>query len=716
MMDKVSAPPGFVSRTSFRLQTLGKNEDACRAAGCADVTEASQRGPSPSRFDVSDFRKSFEQKPWIVHNQGKCRRMESTVEWKKKPNYEPCLPRGVIRGCPDCPNCLKVLGRWRPKGTCTPLLEEAPVFYPTEEDFEDMPKYIASIRPSAEGHGICRIVPPPSWVPSCPEPEGDIWENTKFTTLVQHISELHVDFSNSKTGTDSKNTIGKKRKLSGFEFQNGHVSNFDVVECESQRFEFEKGPDLSIKEFKKSADEFRLQYFDRKGEEVLVSSTTSSKDFKPTIEDVEGEYWRIIENPTEDIEVLAGVDLDTRTFGSVFPMVSKVHDSTNSKLLKSGWNLRNIGKLPDSLLTFETNDASVVLHSRLYFGMCFSSYCWKVEDSLLYSLYYMHTGGPKIWYGIPGRYFFKFQATVNKYYPGMVSGKPEMLYKLVRQLPISTLKSEGIPVYRCVQHQREFILIFPGAYHSAFDCGFNCVELGNYASVDWLPYGQMAAELYSELAIKGSISPDKLMLKASNEAVKALWNLSLLRKNVADHNLIKWKSFTGKDGILVKALKLRIKWIESRRKYLCDFSRTKKMDSDLDEEIRRECCICHCDLYLSAIGCSCSTDKFSCLNHAKQLCACPWRSRVLLFRYENNQLKLLVEALEGKLSAAYRWAKESLGLLVQTQVRQVTNQPSPLESSGPLISQDTALDNIVADAVAVFETFNSEKYKAQILF
>lgn len=37
---------------------------------------------------------------------------------------------------------------------------EAPVFYPTDEEFEDPLGYIAKIRPIAENTGICKIKPP----------------------------------------------------------------------------------------------------------------------------------------------------------------------------------------------------------------------------------------------------------------------------------------------------------------------------------------------------------------------------------------------------------------------------------------------------------------------------------------------------------------------------------------------------------------------------
>jgi hypothetical protein len=40
---------------------------------------------------------------------------------------------------------------------------EAPVFHPTEREFQDPLEYIDRIRPVAEKFGLCRVVPPPNF-------------------------------------------------------------------------------------------------------------------------------------------------------------------------------------------------------------------------------------------------------------------------------------------------------------------------------------------------------------------------------------------------------------------------------------------------------------------------------------------------------------------------------------------------------------------------
>ncbi|CAJ1939410.1 unnamed protein product [Sphenostylis stenocarpa] len=113
-----------------------------------------------------------------------------------------------------------------------------------------------------------------------------------------------------------------------------------------------------------------------------------------------------------------------------------------------------------------------------------------------------------------------------------------------------------------------------------------------------------------------------------------------------------------------------------KRKFLSSSLVSKRMDENFYATCRRECSICLYYLHLSAVGCSCSNDKFTCLGHAKHFCSCPWSNKILLYRYKINDLNVLCQALDGKLSAVYKWAKEYLGLTL-TSVASKRSKPHP---------------------------------------
>lgn len=147
------------------------------------------------------------------------------------------------------------------------------------QEFKDTLKYIESIRPTAEPYGICRIVPPPSWKPPCLLKEKSTWENSTFSTRVQKVDKLQNRTSSKKSTRGGM--MKKRRKLS-------------EPEENSKRFGFEPGPELTLQKFQKYADYFSEQYFKK----------DASTNSPPSVEDIEGEYWRIVESPTEEIEVL----------------------------------------------------------------------------------------------------------------------------------------------------------------------------------------------------------------------------------------------------------------------------------------------------------------------------------------------------------------------------------------------------------------------------
>ncbi|XP_019428262.1 PREDICTED: putative lysine-specific demethylase JMJ16 [Lupinus angustifolius] len=672
--DFPSVPPGFESYTAFSLKRVDDNEKqndknmtSCSASTGASESQSTKVETDVHVSDTAKVPRTLRRRPWINHGRYENSSEEDSDSVCCDQNFSsrPCLPRGVIRGCPDCSNCQKVVARWRPEDARRPNIEDAPVFHPTEEEFQDTLKYISSIRSRAEPYGICRIVPPSSWKPPCPLKEKSIWEGSKFATRVQRIDKLQNRGSIRKMSRIQSNTKRKRRRCTRMGVENG-IGN--VGFCEAESFGFEPGPEFTLETFQRYSDDFKTKYF-RKYENVEhcgANTTISNGTSEPSVENIEGEYWRMVESPTEEIEVLYGADLETGVFGSGFPRKHSNAFASHEQYIKSGWNLNNFARLPGSLLSYESSDISGVLVPWLYIGMCFSSFCWHVEDHHLYSLNYMHWGAPKLWYGVPGKDACKLEEAMRKHMPELFEQQPDLLHKLITQLSPSILKSKGVPVYRCVQNPGEFVLTFPRAYHSGFNCGFNCAEAVNVAPVDWLPHGHVAIELYREQGRRTSISHDKLLLGAAREAVRAQWELNLLKKNSLDN--LRWKDVSGKDGLLAKALKARVEMERARREFLCSSSRASKMESSFDATSERECIVCLFDLHLSAAGCCCSPNRYACLDHAKQFCSCTWDSKFFLFRYDISELNILVEALEGKLSAVYRWAKLDLGLALTSHV------------------------------------------------
>ncbi|XP_042396116.1 lysine-specific demethylase JMJ703-like [Zingiber officinale] len=657
-----SNPPSFSSLTSFTLK---------RAQDDRVVTpDTSYKG----RCSILDekHRSLFHHRPWLNYNEFNNRSDQELGHklFEQDLLSTTCLPKGVIRGCSICKTCQEVTARWRPKEACELVLDEAPVYYPSEEEFKDSLDYIAKIRPIAEKYGICRIVPPSSWRRPCLLKRKNLWLNSKFSPCIQHVDKLQNHHSSKIKGNHGIMSTKRQKfqkitdSISEIMLENNQLR--DGNNC--NKFGFEPGPDFTLESFQKYADDFKEQYFQK----VIELDLTSDKP-GPLVQDIEGEYWRIVERPTEGIEVLYGADLDTSVFGSGFPeaSTSSQYVKVQDQYVNSGWNLNNLARLPGSVLSLESKNVPGIIVPLIDVGMCFSSFCWHVEGHHLYSLKYLHLGAPKIWYGVPAKDASKLEDAMKKHLPYPLDEKLDLLHSRVTNLSPSLLRLEGVPIYRCVQNPGEFVLTFPRAYHSGFSCGFNCAEAVNVAPLDWLPYGQNAVELYRDQRQRLSISHDKLLLAAAREAVRAQWNVLFLGETNSENT--GWKNFSAFDGVLTKSLEARIEMERRRREYLCS-SRSQKMDTNFNAEGTRECFMCHYDLHLSAAFCLCSPDRFACLFHAKNLCSCSWSMKRFLFLYEISELNVLLDALRGKSSAIHRWGVFDMKLSVSSLVSEMKKQ------------------------------------------
>lgn len=148
-------------------------------------------------------------------------------------------------------------------------------------------------------YGICRISPPPSWKPPSLIEENSKWKSSLFAPHIQRIDGLRRQYSQSKMDGSDESTK-KKRKISRVGLDYGFESTSSLGETgqsDVNRFESEPGPEFTLDSFKQYADDLKRQYF-RKSEAM-----DDQEQWEPSVENIEAEYKRILENPTEEIEV-----------------------------------------------------------------------------------------------------------------------------------------------------------------------------------------------------------------------------------------------------------------------------------------------------------------------------------------------------------------------------------------------------------------------------
>lgn len=82
-------------------------------------------------------------------------------------------------------------------------------------------------------------------------------------------------------------------------------SEANVASETDEKFGFHSGSDFTLSDFQKYADYFKECYFRTKDakEDLNSGDNEQEKRWEPSVEDIEGEYWRIVEQPTDEVEV-----------------------------------------------------------------------------------------------------------------------------------------------------------------------------------------------------------------------------------------------------------------------------------------------------------------------------------------------------------------------------------------------------------------------------
>ncbi|XP_041944652.1 lysine (K)-specific demethylase 5Ba [Alosa sapidissima] len=399
-------------------------------------------------------------------------------------------------------------------------------------------------------------------------------------------------------------------------------------------FGFEQASrNYTLRTFGDMADSFKSDYFNMPVHMV------------PT-ELVEKEFWRLVSTIEEDVTVEYGADIASKDFGSGFPIKSAAYKATSEEehYLGSGWNLNNMPVLDASVLTHVTADICGMKLPWLYVGMCFSSFCWHIEDHWSYSINYLHWGEPKTWYGAPGYAAEQLEGVMRKLAPELFESQPDLLHQLVTIMNPNTLMSHGVPIYRTNQCAGEFVITFPRAYHSGFNQGFNFAEAVNFCTVDWMPMGRRCVEHYRSLSRYCVFSHDELVCNMAAKAQQLELELACaVQKDLS-------AMISEEKGLRERAYKMGV-W------------QSKQVDYDELPDEERQCAQCRTTCYLSALTCPCSPAQLVCLHHITHLCSCTPTGYTLNCKYKLSELNPMLQAVTLRASSYDVWTAQVKGML-----------------------------------------------------
>ena len=444
-------------------------------------------------------------------------------------------------------------------------------------------------------------------------------------------------------------------------------------------FGFEEGGIYGLSQFQEKANNFKDSYFSLRMpfDPILNSRRAVTED------DVEKEFWRLVESITETVEVEYGADIHSTTHGSGFPEVEK--DPLNP-YSRDPWNLNILPLHPESLFRHIKSDISGMTVPWLYVGMVFSTFCWHNEDHYTYSANYQHFGSTKTWYGIPGSDAKRFEQAMKQAVPELFEQQPDLLFQLVTLLPPDQLKKAGVNVYALDQRAGQFVITFPQAYHAGFNHGFNFNEAVNFAPADWEPFGRTGIERLQEFKRHSCFSHDELLLTAASRdsTIKsAKWLAPALQKLQA-------RELTQRQGFYKRHMDFNDHYCKidgevDKNGINCGLG-FETDEQDLPEE-EFQCAHCKTFSYLSRFLCR-KTGKILCILHAGVIPCCDANEEqrhtsdehTLRYRVSDGELKGIVRKVTERARAPEAW-QEKLDSTLEA------DEKPPLKTLRSLVSE-----------------------------
>eukprot|EP00985_Skeletonema_marinoi_P019812 scaffold11489_cov78-Skeletonema_marinoi.AAC.4 len=576
-----------------------------------------------------------------------------------------------------------------------------PTFYPTKEEFSGDPLiYLEKIRSVAEKYGICKIVPPEGWNPpfsvdlDCPK---------KFQTKDQSIHRLQEGisfgdgteysvrgyqkmatawskkwkrrYSASETpGADTEDGAEKKETDVGAigegDLPSTTVSSLEVTSTgpsiTSSSSVPHTDPPVTSSSTVEGSDLSKTE--DKGGNvannyEMKMGGDTQQETVIMSPENLERDYWDIVETQSHEVDVDYGNDIDTSEVGSGFPISQRGRSVNSPNFQKSDrddlpepefgteeyyretfWNLNNIPNSKNSVLRHLKVGINGINVPWLYFGCLFSTFCWHNEDNYMYSINYHHKGAPKQWYGVPGT---KQDADgVERVFKNYLSMKmrdvPDLLHHITTSFSPRILNQEGVRVCKLLQHAGEYIVTFPRAFHGGFSLGPNCGEAVNFALHDWIPHAVDANERYRTFARPSVFSHDRLVYTMAH------WAKELRTKEICSALAQELRRLKNEELLLrAKLIKAGVRDVSN------DVALPPNRLDQLDEESadyddKRLCHSCKHICFFSAVCCECSESKVSCLRHSHYMCRCSINRKYLLVWTKEKEMNDTIAKVERR--------------------------------------------------------------------
>ncbi|KAL0465761.1 PLU-1-like domain-containing protein [Neurospora intermedia] len=439
------------------------------------------------------------------------------------------------------------------------------------------------------------------------------------------------------------------------------------------QFGFEEGGLYSLKQFQEKAADFKQGYFENK----MPFDAVLNCHRPVTEDDVEREFWRLVADLEETVEVEYGADIHCTTHGSGFPTVEK---NPNNPYSTDPWNLNLLPLHPESLFRYIKTDISGMTVPWVYVGMIFSTFCWHNEDHYAYSANYQHFGATKTWYGIPGEDAEKFEAAMREAVPELFETQPDLLFQLVTLLTPEQLKKAGVRVYALDQRAGQFVITFPKAYHAGFNHGFNFNEAVNFAPSDWEPFGHAGVERLQTFRRQPCFSHDELLWAAADGITgtgltiqTAKWLAPALDR-IHQREMVQRREFIGKHDFIATHLDAK----HPSPHHLCVFNgETNEKcpiqfainDVDVPED-EYACFYCKAYTYLSRFVCL-KTGMVLCLLHAGSHKCCDaqesdrflGKEHALYYRKSDEVMASTLKRVTDKASVPETWEEKYQRLL-----------------------------------------------------